>query len=347
VKDIKLKNLTISENIPPPLIAEIGINHGGSLKLAKKMAKLAVNNGANIVKHQTHIIDDEMSDEASSFKISYVNKSIYEIMKKCALSKQQEFQLKEYIEKDLKAIFISTPFSRAAADFLFDINVPLFKIGSGECNNYPLIEHIAKFKKPIILSTGMNNLKSISKSVNIIKKNKVPLILMHTTNSYPCPDRDIRINCITTIKEFFKNKYMVGYSDHSVGELAVQASVALGASIIEKHFTDSLKREGPDIKCSMDPKMCKNIANNIKRIFLMKNSEKKLAKVEKEVAKFAFASVCTIKNIKKGDKLSRNNIWVKRPGTGDFLAEHFERLLGRKAKKNMVANKQIKKSDIK
>ena len=343
---IKIKNLTISDDTPPPLIAEIGINHGGSLSLAKKMAKLAVDNGANIIKHQTHIIEDEMSEEADSFKISYVNQSIYEVMKKCSLSKENEKKFKDYVEKDLKSIFISTPFSRKAANFLNDLKVPLFKIGSGECNNYPLIEHIAKFKKPIILSTGMNSLKSISVSVKIIKKYRTPLYLMHTTNSYPCPDKNIGLDCIDILSNHFKNKIPIGYSDHSVGELAIQGAVALGAKILEKHFTDSLNRKGPDIKCSMDPKMCKSISNNIKRIFYMKKGYKKIVNVEKEVAKFAFASVCSIKPIKKGEKLSKKNIWVKRPGTGDFLAASFNSLLGKTALKDIKENSQIKKKYI-
>ena len=146
MEKIKIKNLTISENSPPILIAEIGINHGPTIKIAKKMAKLAVENGANIIKHQCHIIDDEMSKEANSFKISYVNKSIYEIMKDCSLSEKNELELKHYVEKTLKSVFISTPFSRKAADFLQKIKVPAFKIGSGECNNFPLIDHISKFK---------------------------------------------------------------------------------------------------------------------------------------------------------------------------------------------------------
>ena len=186
-------------------------------------------------------------------------------MKRCALSKENEHNLKEYIEKDLKSIFISTPFSRKAANFLNELKVPMFKIGSGECNTYPLIEHIAKFKKPIILSTGMNSLESISISVNIIRKYRTPLYLMHTTNSYPCPDKDIGLNCIGILSNHFQNKIPVGYSDHSVGELAIQGATALGARILEKHFTDSLNRKGPDIECSMDPK-CKNISNSMNLI---------------------------------------------------------------------------------
>ena len=346
MKNIKIKNINISYDSPPPLIAEIGINHGGSLKLAKKMAKLAVASGADIIKHQCHIIDDEMSKEADKFKVSYINKSIYKIMKECALSKVDEAKLKAYVENDLNSVFISTPFSRAAADFLYDLNIPAFKIGSGECNNFPLVEHIAKFKKPIILSTGMNNLESISKSVKIIKKFKTPLILMHTTNSYPCPDKNINLNCIKTLQSFFKNKIHVGYSDHSVGEVAIQSSVILGARILEKHFTDSLKRTGPDIECSMDPRMCKLIKKNIKRSFHMSKNNKNMQSVEKEVSKFAFASVCSISAIKEGEKFTKKNIWVKRPGTGDFLADSYKSLLGQKAKKDIMPNTQIKKKDI-
>ena len=169
---------------------------------------------------------------------------------------------------------------------------------------------------------------------------------MHTTNSYPCPDKDIGLNCIGILSNHFKNKIPVGYSDHSVGELAIQGAVALGARILEKHFTDSLNRKGPDIECSMDPKMCKNISNSIKRIFYMKKGFKKMAKVEKEVAKFAFASVCSIKPIKKGEKLSKSNIWVKRPGTGDFLAVSYDSLLGKTALKDIKENSQIKKKHI-
>ena len=344
--NVKIKNINISEDNPPPLIAEIGINHGGSLKLAKKMAKMAVISGADIIKHQSHIIDDEMSEEADKFKISYINKSIYNIMKECALSKVDEANLKKYVENDLNSVFISTPFSRAAANFLYELNVPAFKIGSGECNNYPLIEHIAKFKKPIILSTGMNDLQSISKSVDIIKKQKTPLILMHTTNSYPCPDKNVNLNCIEVLQSFFKNKFHVGYSDHSVGELAIQSSVILGARILEKHFTDSLKRPGPDIECSMDPKMCRVIKKNIKRVFYMRKNNKNIQSVEREVSKFAFASVCSISFIKKGEKLTKNNIWVKRPGTGDFLADSYKFLLGKKAKNDIRKNTQIRKKDI-
>ena len=280
------------------------------------MAKLAVSNGANIIKHQTHIIEDEMSIEASSCKTGYLDETIYDTMKNC-LTLEEEKEFKIFVENELHSIYLSTPFSRKAADFLMEIDVPCFKIGSGECNNIPLLKHIASFGKPIILSTGMNNINSIRESLESIKSSKVEIILMHTTNSYPCPDEFIKLQCITELKSAFPN-IIIGYSDHSEGEFASYGAVALGKVIIGKHFTDSFNRIGPDISCSMDPEMCRKIATNIRRIFHMNKSGKSLTSIEQKVANFAFASVCAIKNLQEGDFLSEDNIWVKRPGNGDF-----------------------------
>ena len=147
MKNFKIKNLNVSNFTPPILIAEIGINHGGDLKIAKNMAKLAVSNGANIIKHQTHIIEDEMSIEASSCKTGYLDETIYDTMKKNCLTLEEEKEFKIFVENELHSIYLSTPFSRKAADFLMEIDVPCFKIGSGECNNIPLLKHIASFGK--------------------------------------------------------------------------------------------------------------------------------------------------------------------------------------------------------
>ena len=163
---LKIKNRVIGDNEPPIVIAELGINHNGSLDKAISIAESAISCGAEIIKHQTHIVEDEMIDAAKKIKPGNSNKSIYEIISKCTLNENEEKKLMQHIEK-LKAIFISTPFSRAAANRLKKFDIPAFKIGSGECNNYPLIEHIAKFKKPIILSTGMNSIKTIEPAVKI------------------------------------------------------------------------------------------------------------------------------------------------------------------------------------
>ncbi|MAH78967.1 MAG: polyhydroxyalkanoate biosynthesis repressor PhaR [Rickettsiales bacterium] len=340
----KINNLELKRNCKPIIIAEIGINHEGSLKLAKKMAKIAINSGAHIIKHQTHIVDDEMSSHAKDWKIDYIGKSIYELMEDCALSKDDEINLKKFVEEK-GATYISTPFSRAAANFLYEINVPAFKIGSGECNNYPLIEHICKFKKPIILSTGMNSILDVKKSVAILKKNKIQFALMHTTNSYPTNDSDVRLGAMLELINNFKG-IPVGLSDHTIGNLASFSALALGADLIERHFTDYLTRKGPDIKCSMNGKQCLELVEGSKRIFNMRGGKKGIVKSEIEVAKFAFSSVVSIKEIKKGQTFSKDNIWVKRPGTGYYNANDFNSIIGKKSKNNINSGEQIKKNDV-
>ena len=176
--EFSIGDVFIGSNHPPVVVAEIGINHNGSLIEAKKIANLAITSGAKIIKHQTHIVEDEMSSEAKDIIPGNADISIYEIMKSCALSKEEEYSLMKYIQSK-GAVFISTPFSRAAANLLEEFNVPAYKIGSGECNNYPLIKHVASFGKPIILSTGMNNIQSVKKAVEIIEKhrNKFKLVV--------------------------------------------------------------------------------------------------------------------------------------------------------------------------
>ena len=341
---IKIKNRSIGYNHKPLIIAEIGINHNGSLATAKRMADLALSSGADVIKHQTHVVNDEMTHEADLKKVKYIGKSIYQLMKDCALSEKDELKLKKYVEKK-GGIFLSTPFSRAAADRLAKFNVPAFKIGSGECNNYPLIEHICKFKKPIILSTGMNSIKEIKESVKIIRKFKIPYALLHTTNIYPTPFHLVRLEAMREIQENFPDA-IVGLSDHTVNNLACYGAIAMGASIIERHFTDSIRRKGPDIMNSMTPKSCKELVEASEILFQIRGGEKKPVKEEKSVIDFAFASVVSIKEIKKGELLNKKNIWVKRPGTGPFYAKDYKKLLGCKAKKDIGIDKHIKKDDI-
>ena len=242
-------------------------------------------------------------------------------------------------------IFISTPFSRAAVERLVEFEVPAFKIGSGECNNYPLIEHMCKYKKPIILSTGMNNLKSISKAVEIIKKNKIDYALLHTTNLYPTPEHLVRLGGMLELIKKFPN-IPIGLSDHTTSNLSSYAAISLGASIIERHFTDKMSRKGPDIICSMDEKNCSELIKNSKRIKIMLGGKKEAAKEEKITSDFAFATVVAIKEISKGDKLTIENIWVKRPGIGEILAEDFNDILGKFSKIKIRKGEHLKFDDF-
>jgi N-acetylneuraminate synthase len=285
-----------------------------------------------------------MSTEAKKVIPGNANVSIYEIMERCSLNEDDELTLKEYVEsKDM--IFISTPFSRAAAERLKKMNVQAYKIGSGECNNYPLLEHIAQFGKPVILSTGMNTIESVKKAVKIFDKHNVPLALLHTTNLYPTPSHLVRFGAMTELHNAFPDK-VFGLSDHTLNNNACLGAVALGASILERHFTDHMQRKGPDIVCSMDEKNCRELIINSKEIAQMRGGIKEPSKEEQVTIDFAFATVCSISKISKGDVLTKNNIWVKRPGTGKILAEYFKNILGKKALKDIPNNVQLNWEDF-
>ena len=344
MKKFKIGKIIIDENTPPIVIAEIGINHNGNLDRAISIADKAILSGAEIIKHQTHIVDEEMSEEAKRTTPGNSKLSIYEIIKKCTLSEEKEKKLMKYITSR-KKIFISSPFSIAAANRLARFNVPAFKIGSGECNNYHFIKHICKFKKPIILSTGMNSINSIKKSVEIIRKNKIPLALLHCTNIYPTPPNLVRLDCIRQLKKAYPS-CLVGISDHTTTNYTSLAAVALGARIIEKHFVDSKKIIGPDINCSMDPSELKDMILGSKTIFQARGGVKKPLKEEKITINFAFASVCSSTDISPGQVLTEKNICLKRPGNGFYSIKDFNKLLGKKVKKFIKKNTQIKKKNL-
>lgn len=341
---IEIAERKIGLDYPPLVIAEIGINHEGSLKVAKEMVDAAHRAGAEVVKHQTHIVEDEMSGAAKKVIPGNADVSIYEIMERCSLNEEEELELKHYVESK-GLIFISTPFSRAAAERLNKFDIPAYKIGSGECNNYPLLEHIASFGKPVILSTGMNTIESVQKAVAIFDKHDIPVALLHTTNLYPTPIHLVRFGAMTELHEAFPDK-VFGLSDHTLNNNACLGAVALGASILERHFTDHMNRTGPDIVCSMDEKTCRELISSSAEIALMRGGTKKPADEEQVTIDFAFATVCSIATIKKGKVFSKENIWVKRPGTGKIFAEHFNDLLGKTATRDIDNDEQLDFSDF-
>lgn len=337
---IEIAGRKIGRDYQPVIIAELGINHEGSLQTAFAMVDAAARSGVEIIKHQTHIVEDEMSSEAKEVIPGNADVSIYDIMERCALSEADELKLANYV-KSKGMIFISTPFSRAAADRLFGMDIPAYKIGSGECNNYPLLEHIAKFGKPVILSTGMNDITSIMKAVKIFDDKRVPVALLHTTNLYPTPYHLVRLGAMEELAAAFPDK-VFGLSDHTVSNLACISAMALGASIVERHFTDTMERNGPDIICSMDEQTTAELIDASKKVFLMRGGRKGAAAEEQVTIDFAYASVVSIKPISKGEILTIDNIWVKRPGKGGIPAEDFTSVLGCKATDNIPVNIQLK-----
>lgn len=327
---IQIQDRKIGLDYPPLVIAEIGINHNGDLDTAKAMVDAAHRAGIEVVKHQTHIIEDEMSTSAKSVIPGNSDKSIYDIMKSCALDEAEELELKNYVESK-GMIFLSTPFSRAAADRLEKFGVSAYKIGSGELNNYPLIAHIASFKKPMILSTGMNDIPAIQRAVAILKSHQVPFALLHTTNLYPTPPHLVRLGAMVEMMEAFHG-VPIGLSDHTLNNDATKVAMGMGACIVERHFTDHKGRSGPDIICSMDEAEARELVESAKAIFLMRGGRKEAAKEEQVTIDFAFATCVSIAPIKKGEVFSKANLWVKRPGTGEIKAIDYENLLGKKAK---------------
>lgn len=340
----EIKNRKVGYDFDPLVIAELGINHEGSIVVAKQMVDAAKTAGAEIIKHQTHIVDDEMSAAAKNTIPGNARVSIYEIMKRCSLSEEDEYELMKYVESK-GMIFISTPFSRAAANRLHGWDVPAYKIGSGECNNYPLLEHITSFGKPIILSTGMNTIESVEKAVAIFRRRNIPFALLHTTNLYPTPNRLVRLGGMSALKNTFADA-VIGLSDHTLTNHACFGAVALGASILERHFTDTMDRPGPDIICSMDVQACKELIEGSKIISSQRGGAKEPASEEQVTIDFAFATICSIKPIKKGQVFTVDNIWVKRPGKGGILAESYKDILSKVAAKDIEEDTQIQWHDI-
>lgn len=342
--EIKIGKRKIGPKYPPFIIAEIGINHGGSVTKAKRMIRDAARAGAECVKFQSHIVSDEMTHAAKKIIPKNATESIWRIMERCAFNERQERELKSYAER-LGLLYLSTPFSRAAADRLHGMKVEAYKIGSGECNNYPLIEHIASFGKPMILSTGMNSIPSIKRAVLILRKYKIPFALLNCTSMYPTPYGKVRLGGIADLQRSFPDA-VVGQSDHSIGIYTCLGAVALGAPILEKHFTSDKKWSGPDISISITPKELKEMIAGSRAIHLALGGKKTILDEERPVIDFAYACVVAVADIKKGEKFTRENIWVKRPGTGEIRAADYARILGKRAGRNVARDSQVRKADI-
>lgn len=340
----EIEEVAVGTDLPPVVVVEIGINHSGNLAVAKQLVDSAIDCGARLIKHQTHIPDAEMSEEAKRIKPGNADKSIYDVISENSLSEDDEYELMNYVKKR-GAIFISTPFSREAFFRLRSWGVPAYKIGSGECGNYPLIELIAKDKKPVIMSTGMNSLETISKSVSILRKYEVPFALMHTTNLYPTPAKLIRLGGIDDLKQHFPDA-VIGLSDHSTSNAACIASIAHGARILERHFTDTRERVGPDIPCSMDEEDLRRLLRESIDAFLAEGGGRYPVAEEDVTIKFAFASIVALRNIAPGEALTPENIWLKRPFGGDFGPSDLHKLYGKKARSPIRRNTQIHKEDL-
>lgn len=334
----------VGPDYTPLVIAEIGINHEGDINKARRMVDDAAAAGAECVKFQIHVVADEMVPEARKTIPGNTTESIWDIMVRCTLTPDEDRQLKEYVESR-GMIYLATPFSRAAADQLHDMGVDAYKIGSGECNNYPLVEHIARFGKPIILSTGMNDLDSISPSADILRRCQIPFALMHCVSMYPTPYDKVQLGAITSLRSAFPDA-VVGLSDHSLGPYTAFGAIPYGASLLEKHFTSDKNWPGPDVPISLDPEELRQLIIGSRAIHQALGGSKCIQAEEQPTINFAYSCVVSIKPIMCGETLTTANIWVKRPGNGEIKAKDFAGLLGQTAQRDIPVDTQLTWADI-
>lgn len=342
MNEIKIANFRIGEKYPVFIIAEAGINHNGSLKIAKKLVNMAKKAGVSCIKFQTHITEEEMiKTKILPGKIS--KKPLWDIIKSCELNEKEELILKNYCQEK-KILFLSTPFSIPAIDRLEKIKIPAYKIGSGELTNIPFLKRIALTKKPVILSTGMSELQEIRESVKLFKKTNSPIAILQTTSEYPCDYQDVNLGVIDTYRRIFKCP--IGISDHSIGIYTALGAVARGATIVEKHITLDKNMPGPDQRLSLEPYELSELVKGCNAVKLGLGNSKKILSKELPILQFARESVVTLKKIAKGEKFSEKNLITKRPNTGEIPAKDFFKIIGKKAKNNIAANKQLKIRDI-
>ena len=342
MRTIRIGSREIGRECPPFVVAEIGINHEGSREKAFQLADAAIDAGADCVKFQCHITEAEMiPTDMRPGRIS--DERLWDIIKRCELDSQTERDLKRHVEAR-GAIYLCTPFSREAADRLQAMEVPAFKIGSGECNNLPLLEHIARWRKPVILSTGMNDLESVRASAAVFERHDCPFMLTHCTSMYPTPYDKVRLAAIPELQRAFD--VPIGLSDHSVGIYTCLGAVALGACLLEKHFTVSRAWPGPDMPVSIEPQELAELVRGARAVFAARGGAKTVLQEERAVIDFAYASVVSVAPIRKGETFSLDNVWVKRPGTGPIHARELSRLLGRVAAADIPVDVQVGPIDI-
>ena len=328
------------------IIAEAGVNHNGKMSLAKKLIDAASESGADYIKFQMYNVDELIIKNTSlaDYQKKKITKNIsqYDMLKKLSLSKKNFHELYKY-SKIKKIKFLASPFDLDSCSFLHSLGLNSFKIPSGEINNIPYLELLGKFKKNILSSTGMSNLNEINFALKTLIKagtKKENITILHCNSEYPTPIQDINMRAMTTIKNKFKID--IGYSDHSDSIEVPIAAVALGAKVIEKHITLNKQMKGPDHLASMNPLQFKKMIQNIRNCEIILGSGiKKLSPSEIKNIKLVRKSIVANIDIQKGDKFSKLNLAIKRPGYG-IPATHLKKIIGKKSKKNYIKNDLIK-----
>jgi N-acetylneuraminate synthase/N,N'-diacetyllegionaminate synthase len=345
---IKIGDKLIGNGFPCFIIAEAGVNHDGDIEKARKLIEIAKDANVDAIKFQTWITEEIVTKSVETAKYQQTNmgkkESQFEMIKRLELSYDQFRDLKKYADKH-KIIFLSTPADVKSVDFLEEIEIPAYKISSGDLTNGLLLKKVAKKDKPIILSTGMANLHEIEKAIKIIyDSGNNELILLHCTSQYPTEYKDANLRAMITLKNSFNN--IVGYSDHTIGTLVPQLAVGLGAKVIEKHFTYNKHAIGPDHICSLDPVELKDLVKEIRTVeLILGKSNKEPTKEELELRKIIRKTVVAKINIPKGSKITEEMLTVKR-SKGTIESEEISDLIGKVALKNIKKDQPINKIDL-
>lgn len=327
------------------IIAEAGVNHNGSIELAKKLIDVAVEAGADAVKFQTFKADNLVSKHAQKAdyqkKTTSANESQYQMIKKLELDEAAHKSIIEYCEEK-KITFLSTPFDHESIDMLNTFGMEIFKIPSGEITNLPYLRHVGSLRKKIILSTGMSDIFDVENALDVLMKSgvdKQEITVLHATTEYPCPVSEVNLLAMKTLQAKFG--VSVGYSDHTQGIDIPVAAVALGASVLEKHFTLDRSMDGPDHKASLEPNELKSMVRSIRYVEqALGDGVKSPTKSEMNNMAVTRKSIVASRDIKAGETFSLDTIAVKRPGSG-ISPMRWDDVLGRVAKRDFFADELI------
>ena len=340
MNNLKIADKIIGEGHNCFIIAEACDNHLGNMDTAKEMARQSKLAGADAVKYQHHLPDEEMLRDGVPMSDNF-NMPLYEFLQLYALTLAQHRELKEYCD-EIGILYMCTPFSKKAALEINDL-VPAFKIGSGELTDIPTLKVIAGLGKPMILSTGMSVFEEIDETVDALKPLTDQFALMNCTSEYPPKYEDLNLGVIE--KMIDRYNVPIGHSDHSPDIYSCFGAVTLGAKIIEKHLILDKKQPGPDQSVSIEPFELYQLVDGIRKIELALGSEKKINSLEKPIRTWARRSIVTLSNIKKGTVLTDELIWTKRPGTG-VEAKHLDSFIGKKVARDLDKDTLISWDDI-
>lgn len=340
MNSVEIAGRPVGEGRPVFVIAEAGINHNGDLQKARDLVVAAAEAGADCIKFQTHLPDHEMLRDGES--AGYVGESLYDLLARCALTVDDHVALMR-LAAGKGILFLSTPFSREAADLLETLDVAAYKTGSGELTNLPLQRHIARKGKPMIISTGMSTLDEVQETLSAVRRIHAKVILTHCTSTYPTPYQDVNLGVIPVMRARFGCP--VGLSDHSRGIYTALGAVALGACLIEKHFTMDRSWPGPDQVGSIEPDELAELVRGVQAVRAAGGSVKEVLPGEQPVRRMAAESVVTLRPLPAGARISPDDVWVKRPGTG-IPARRMEEVLGRVCRRDLPADTLVTWEDI-